>query len=739
MSLKKFFALCLSFAIFICAYTAIPSYTENAVNISEDGTTALQGAVNISEDGTTALQGEGLTVNEKTGEFTLIDKNGYVWKSNPIFGGFDENSAGLEKTNQRSQLLIQYLDSNKNINDTNTFIDADRVVVEEAKNGVRIVYVFSELGFIIPLTLTYTGDTFTASIDTSKINERYDNKILNITVLPYFGAGKVGQEGYVFIPDGCGAIISFDESNAHIKKYQKDVYGENLVLYKKSESTVEEQIYLPVFGIKHEENSFLGIINEGDSIAKIRANADTGYYTVSANFIYRQNDTSHISEGSSKEKEVVIIPKQETKSDFSVTYVFQHGADSNYVGMAKAYREYLIDTYDLSDKKSDGISMDLSFTATAKIAKSFLGIPYTGIVSLTELDDIEKILDELDKNNLENYNLSLKGALGSGIYGKVLNKVKINSKVGNYEAYNNLNERVRERNGNFYLLANFTKIYKTGNGVSASSGTARDVSGAISKIYNFYPESFGRDESYFWRLINITALKKVTEAFAESAENKGISLGIFDMADELYGDYRLKNIYDRDEMLKAHKLAYEHLAKSTGSLYFQGANIYALAYAAMISSIPTKSSQYDMFTQDVPFYQTVLHGLVDYSSNAVNLSGEQNYSILKCIEYGSAVRYDLICRNEDILYKTSEKHLFASDVNKRLADIIKLEKEISDFYRSNSESCITAHYELQKDVYCTVYSNGNASIVNYGDKAVKINGHNIEAEGYIFTTEEKLS
>ncbi len=725
MSFKKLFALCLSFAVFICGYTVIPSYAENAVNISEDGFTSSQS--------------EGLTVNEKTGEFTLTDKNGFVWKSNPIFDGFDENSSGLEKTNQRSQLLIQYLDADKNINDTNTFIDADRVVVEKAKNGVRVVYVFSELGFIIPLTLSYTDDTFTASIDTSKINERYDNKILNITVLPYFGAGQVGQEGYVFIPDGCGAIVSFDKNNAHIKNYQKDVYGENLVLYKRSENTVEEQIYLSVFGIKQQENSFLGIINKGDSIARIRANADTGYYTVSANFIYRQNDTSHMQEGSSREKEVVIIPKQETKSDFSVKYVFQQGVNANYIGMAKAYRDYLVDTYKLSDKKSNGVSMDLSFTATAKIAKSFLGIPYTGLISLTKLDDIEEILNELDKNNLDNYNLSIKGALGSGIYGKISNKVKINSKVGNYKAYKKLNERVKDRNSNFYLLANFTKIHKTGNGVSAANGTARDISGAISKIYDFYPESFGKDESYFWRLINVTALERVTEAFAGSAEKKEISLGIFDMADELYGDYRLKSIYDRAEMLKAHKSAFKRLTKSTGPMYIQGANIYALPYAAMLSSIPTKSSQYDMFTQDVPFYQAVAHGLVDYSSNAVNLSGEQDYSVLKCIEYGSAVRYDLICRNKDNLYKTSENHLFASDANKRLADIIKLEKEISEFYRSNSESYIEAHYELKKDVYCTVYSNGNASIVNYGDEAVEINGNSIEAEGYIFTTEEKLS
>lgn len=724
MSFKRIFVSCLCFVILACSYIELPCFAENYVSISDDF------AVEI--------QIEGLYVNEKTGEFTLTDKNGHTWKSNPIFGGFDEKASGLEKTNQRSQLLVQYLDADNNINDTNTFIDSDRVVVEKTKNGVKVVYVFSELGFIIPLNLSYTNGIFTASIDTSKINERYDNKILNITILPYFGAGKEGDNGYVFVPDGCGALVSLEKNKGYIKKYQKDVYGENPVLYKKSEKTVEEQIYLPVFGVKSNEKSFLGIINKGDSIAKIIANAETGFYTVAANFIYRQNDTSHMQEGSSREKEVVIIPKKQTKSDFSVKYLFQQGESANYAGMAQAYREYLVDEYKLSSKVSAGISLDLSFTATAKISKSFLGIPYTGLISLTQFSDLEKVVNKLNENRVNTYTISLKGAFAGGIYGKIPTKVKIDTKVGTYKDYKNLNNKMSKNNGMLYLLTNFTRVYKTGNGISAANGTVRDVSGAISKIYNFYPENFGKNESYFWRLTNINALEKVTEAFAQSAQKKKISLGIYDMAGELYGDYRLKNIYDRAEVLKSQKSAFKRLKDSVGMMYFQNANIYALPYANMISSIPTKSSQYDMFTWDIPFYQIVLHGLTDYSSNPVNLSGEQEYSVLKCIEYGSAVRFDLICRNKDILFKTSENHLFASDVNSRISDIIDLEKEISEFYKANSGSSITAHYELQQDVFCTVYSNGNASIVNYSSKEIKINGVGIKAGGYLFTTEEKL-
>lgn len=677
-----------------------------------------------------------IKVDESTGEFTVTDSNGCVWQSNPIFGGFDEKAVGLEKTNQRSQLLIQYLDADNNINDTNTFIDTDRIVLEKTKNGVRIVYVFSELGFIVPLTLSFVNDVFTASIDTSKINERYDNKIINITVLPYFGAAKTGEEGYVLVPDGCGAIISLEKNNAHIKTYQKTVYGDNPVLYKNTDETVEEQIYLPVFGIKYNQNSFLGIITKGDGISKIRASVNSSYYTAAATFIYRQDDTSHTQEGSSREKELVIVPKDVTKSDFAVKYVFQQGEKANYIGMATDYRKHLISTYKLQGKKSSGVSLDLSFTATAKISKSFLGIPYTGLIPLTKFSDVKKVVKKLNDENCDNYNLSLKGALGSGSYGKISNKVKINSKVGSYNEYKKLKTNVEKQGGSFFLLADFLRVHKTGNGVSAAGGTARGVSGGISKIYDFYPENFGKDESYFWRLINAKTLEKITKSFAKSASKKDVSLGLIGTADLLYGDYRLNNICDRTEMLKAHTSAYKRLSNQTGDLYVQGANIYVLPFTGMLSSIPTKSSQYDMFTDDVPFYQAVIHGLVDYSSNAINLSGDENYAILKCIEYGSAVRYDLICRNVEEISKTSETHLFSSDANKRMSHIIKLEKEISEFYKANSDSNIVSHNQVMENVYCTEYSNGNKAIVNYSDALVNINGNDIESGNYLLLNKE---
>lgn len=675
---------------------------------------------------------EGLYADDSAGEFTVADASGFIWQSSPVSGGFDEQAPGMEKTTQRSMMLIKYLDDSGNLNEVNSFIETQSI--KESEDGCIVICKFDDAGIIVPLKLIYKNHSLTAFVDTSQIRETSANRLLTVTVLPYFGAGESSEEGYLLIPDGSGAIVEFGSSNAHTKSYEKAVYGENAVLYKNAEKTVEQQIYLPVFGIKRGKNALLGVITKGDGISAIRANVSSSFFTAAATFTYRQADTSHLQEGSSKEKEVEIVPKVPTKSDFEVSYSFLQGDESDYIGMANAYRDYLVDSLKLGNKKADGVSLDLSFTATAEIAKSFLGIPYTGTEILTKLSDIEKIVKELEKSDCKGVNISLNGALSEGLYGKLPKKSNVNRKVGTLKEYQSLKKQIMEMGGSIYLTSDFQRVYKSGNGVSYASGTARDVAGAISNQFNFYPESHGKNEIRSWKLVNAASLKKITAAFAKSAQKNKVSVGLLNNANTLYGDYRLKGTYDREAMLAQQKKAFEQLYKASGALYAQGANGYILPQAGMISGIPTRSSQYDMFTCDVPFYQAVMHGLVDYSAEAVNLSGNENHAILQCIEYGAAVRFDLICRGEELLKHSSETQLFSSLASDNMTDLSVAGKRISAFYSENAASRIISHTKLADGVFRTEYENRNASIVNYSDKDYTAFGTIVAAGDYALLT-----
>lgn len=725
----------MSFRRIAATLTAAVLFSLSSVNISAENNNAL-----IYENGNTggittnASSSCSLSVNKETGEFSIICNDGFSWQSSPVFGGFDNSASGAERTNQRSLLLISYLNSEGNVFETSSFVGSvnkDGMTVKEKDNGAVITFDFPDIGITVPLEINCSGTCFEASIKTSDIKETGDNRLLTVAVLPYFGAGSVSEDGYLFIPDGSGAIISLNPTNAYSKIYEKAVYGENSVLYKKTETTVEQQIYIPVFGIKRGNDAMLGIITEGDALASITANASTGYYTAAAEFSYRQVDTSHLMEGSSKEKVVSIVPKIHTTSDFSVRYMFLQGVKADYVGMAECFRSYITEKYKLEGKSSQGTSLDISFMATAETDKSFLGIPYKGLTAFTTLSDVEDIFNTLKNEGIEKVNLSLSGAFSGGTYGKIPDKLRLNKKVGSLKLYESLNDDLQKNGGRLTLLTDFQRVYSTGNGISKTYGVARDVSGAISKQYEYYPECFGKNEERVWYLSNASALEKITKSFAKSVKNHNVTLGISNMASELYGDYRLNAVKDRADMLEAQNSAFKRLYESAGEIYFQNANIYALAWAYMISDVPTASSQYDLFTDDVPFYQIVIHGLVDYSVSPINLEGDSNKAFLKALEYGSAIRYDLICRNIDEIHKSSANGLFSSDADVWLEKAVETEKDISDFYRNNAGCTITAHTQVAEGIYRTDYSNGSSSFVNYTDSDVSADGFTVEAESYL--------
>jgi len=91
--------------------------------------------------------------------------------------------------------------------------------------------------------------------------------------LPYFGASDSNSDGYLFIPDGSGALIYANNGKTTAQPYNRRVYGTDYAMQPTAEfSTVElAQIHLPVFGIKDNDQAFLAVIENGDAIARIEA------------------------------------------------------------------------------------------------------------------------------------------------------------------------------------------------------------------------------------------------------------------------------------------------------------------------------------------------------------------------------------------------------------------------------------------------------------------------------------
>lgn len=684
-----------------------------------------------------------LWVNETNGEFAVLDNiSATNWTSVPFLNGeYDEKAEGMTRTDMLSNIVISFADNQNNVSEANSLTSSvfnDGLKLQKGKNGFRLIYTFTEEGFEIPLDITLENGTLKATVNTKGIKETGENRLLTVSVCPFFGAAGPEENGYLVIPDGSGALVNFNHGVPYESKYDKSLYGVDSVLYKELDVVEEKNILMPVYGMKKEHTAFIAIAEDGDANANLFVNTSSSYTTAGFKFIYRNMDKSILNEASVRSKEVNVFSTETASCEsFTVRYCFENGNDLSYLTMAQQYKSYLAENSGAVDKKSSGVALDLSYTGSAQITKSFLGIPYKGQLTLTTLDDISKVSETLKKSNVSDIVLSLKAAFSVGADGKVVNSGKLSGKIGKNKKYTELKNTINADHNDFYLIAEFQKAYKGGNGVSLNFSTARGVSGAVSEQTAFYPETYGADVTTKWYLLKAEPLKKITNKFIKSLKKYEMSVGVSGLASELYGDYSRKNNYDRQKMLTVNSEILSDLKASSDSnkLYLEESNSYGFGFADFISDIPTASSQYDVFACDVPFVQAVLHGWVDYSSEPVNLSGDGKGAVLKNIEFGSALGYELICRGEYEISESSANHLYSSSNEYWLPKAIENYKEISGFYKNIAGCNMVSHTEIAGGVVETKYSNGYSSIVNYNNSSANINGNVIEGYSYKFFKE----
>ena len=76
-----------------------------------------------------------------------------------------------------------------------------------------------------------------------------------ISVLPYFGSGKAQEGGFLFYPDGSGAIIDFDDYQNTASSVNGKVYGQDYAFYSIT-GKHQQSIALPVYGAVHNVRSY---------------------------------------------------------------------------------------------------------------------------------------------------------------------------------------------------------------------------------------------------------------------------------------------------------------------------------------------------------------------------------------------------------------------------------------------------------------------------------------------------
>ncbi len=249
----------------------------------------------------------------------------------------------------------------------------------------------------------------------------------SVTVLPYFGAGELSSDnsGYVFYPDGSGAIIKINDFLNEQPRVSASVYGADYC-YSNVTGAHREQITMPVFGIVTDTkanasitakyglqkvtNGYFAIIEEGASLANIEYKMGGASYKFAhayCSYTPYPSDKYDLSETISVggATSYTIVSESKYNGSYVTRYVMlddeninSQGNVSSYMGMVNYYRNYLYNisgTLTALETVTDDLPLYLEVLGAMDVVKKILSFPVSSSVSLTSFEDIATIYDEL--------------------------------------------------------------------------------------------------------------------------------------------------------------------------------------------------------------------------------------------------------------------------------------------------------------------------------------------------------
>lgn len=576
--------------------------------------------------------------------------------------------------------------------------------------------------FNISLYVELTDSGLKVTVPSDKIS--YDDKqyyLGSFQLLKYFGAGKSENGGYLFVPDGSGALISYNaDASKTLLHTTSTVYGMDYSLsFDYGMNSLSQQIHFPVYGNKENNKAFLAVIEDGSAMANIiseSGNIISSYETVYPQFTYEASYTVNYTDSTKIKGLYTYHDTNSYKGDYIVNYNFLAGERSDYAGMAEAYRSYLCKNGVL--KKSGDGKAGFYLEALGAIEKTStkFGIPYTESVALTTFSQAESIISEISDAADLSIRLKYKGWANNGLYYSVFNKAKVVKSLGGKNGLEKLEKAAVQNGSSLYPDADFFMVCKDGfsDGYRSSAQSARSI--RKENLYLMNPQGFTNFAEFQYLNYSVSPYyynKYIKEFFAKY--NKlglsGISVG--SMGNMLYSEFRKSKAVNRETAMNT---ITENLESrfSDYKLMLDGGNAYTLKYASDLTNVPMYNSAYTQEDESIPFMQLVLHGYIGYSGTALNLTGEYEDMFLKCIEYGSAPLFTVAAENTELLNKTSMSYYYSvkwDAVKEKVKEYAARWKEAYDGL-NNKE--MKSHEKTGDNFYRTEYEDGTVFYVNYG-------------------------
>lgn len=595
----------------------------------------------------------------------------------------------------------------------------------------KVDYPSLELGFEMEVKL-YDDGSITASIPESSIYENASNKkIGNIYLFPMLGNTRLGEvEGYMFVPDGNGALIYLDDKEGRFDSgYVQKVYGSDIgvgesyvlsLLWEKYETHNDpETIMAPVYGMVHtqEKMGYLAVIESGEEEASIYATpngAYSDYNWVTAAF---RKCTTYIQPTSNSGGSVTKVTDR-ISYDINIRYLLVEGEEADYTGLAKRYREYLLEKGELARTEDD-----------FKVRLDFLGMDvenwmmWKKAVPVTTVDNIRDIYADLNNEGVTDILSQYKGWQDGGAYDLPVTSLKVDSSIGGRKELLELLEETEEAGIDFYLYTDAIR------GNPATGNTTFDTVKKMDKrLYREETYATVYDTFVFWTPQKSYAnMKKLEQSLMKQDVRKAALSGIgntlftYTLGDTMQTRSVSKYLYE--QTLQEMSGEMELLLESPVQCYWR--------YSRAIIDMPTKDSDYIYTDQSVPFLSIALKGMVPMYSDYVNFEADEREYFLKLVETGIYPSFYLTWEDPSALIYTNSSDVYSSQYSVYREQILSYYEELKAVNETVKGSFITDHEILGNGLTVVTYDNGVRLYINYSETEAAADGITVPALSYV--------
>ncbi len=265
-----------------------------------------------------------------------------------------------------------------------------------------------------------------------------------LSVLTYFGAANAYNDGYVFFPDGSGAVVDFSDFYSTEYNQRTNIsisaqpYGKDFC-YSTITGAHRQQVTMPVYGMVTEVaandktaslygktnvmNGFFAVVEEGSSLSTFFVTSGgashkyaTAYTEINPNpydqFKYESQSSGSSEESGGRQSSYPKVSNAKYTGSFTTRYVMltdeevgvaAYGENkfyaSDYVGMASYYKNLLKKNGSLATLQtvSSDLPLYIEVLGAMDITAKFLSFPITKTVPLTSFEDVLTMYKELSE------------------------------------------------------------------------------------------------------------------------------------------------------------------------------------------------------------------------------------------------------------------------------------------------------------------------------------------------------